>query len=470
MSPTPTVPVIVYRAEDYTNAGQLFTTAATEMATTHYAVHNVLGTLGGMAGDDSNGQTWAQNYDEAAGLAMKTSAQLGRAVAQLRNTIVTCAHDHESADAGAHHDNQPAPQPPTLLPDPTLGEDVPSAYKYGGGVGEPTGWSLVKKFLAVAWPDGHQDQLHSAGAAWKTASTDFHTIATEFPKAIELLGNQQSTEIQTATTTCNDRQTDINDLGDACQTLGELCEDYAHQLDDAHKQICDELDDLVLQTAGMEVVFAIGSVLGPEVEIGGNAAWAARIGKSATKISEIIGRVASRIAEVAKTLKPLAERLKTLFARVKKWVDDALARMFKKRGESLLNEHGMFSRDMARTSREVLASGDHLPLTPETIAEYAQKAGLDLSGVEVRIASSEDDIAYYDNYAQALASTKPGQIILAPSAFADEETLMRTLVHENCHIEQYAAGRINTLTMNDMEDEAYRVDAEFWDRYTNGGK
>jgi hypothetical protein len=133
----------------------------------------------------------------------------------------------------------------------------------------------------------------------------------------------------------------------------------------------------------------------------------------------------------------------------------------------------LFSRQGDRTNAEVLASGDHLPMTPDTIREFAHRAGVDLEGIDVNIANTPDDVRYYDSMrASASTGVSPDgriNINLAPSAFADEEGLMRNLVHERVHVDQYRDGRVGTGNTQELEDEAYRADEEFWRRYSSGG-
>jgi hypothetical protein len=133
----------------------------------------------------------------------------------------------------------------------------------------------------------------------------------------------------------------------------------------------------------------------------------------------------------------------------------------------------LFSRQTGRTNAEVLASGDHLPITPETIQEYARRAGVDLEGVDVNIANTPEDVRYYD-FMGGSASTGLGpdgriNVNLAPAAFADEESLMRNLVHERVHVDQHRDGRAGgTDSISELEDEAYDADEEFWRRYSRG--
>ncbi|MEV6135203.1 hypothetical protein AB0L63_03870 [Nocardia sp. NPDC051990] len=154
---------------------------------------------------------------------------------------------------------------------------------------------------------------------------------------------------------------------------------------------------------------------------------AGRIAIRARRITTFIGELATKLTKlVTNVVKPLAERLKPLFERVRNWVSAAKIKMtpFARR-DAVLTDGQLFSRMGPRTNQEVLESGNHLPMTQETIEEYARRAGVDLTGIRVDVASSADDVRYFD-YMEASASTAPGHIALAPSAFADEQTLCAT--------------------------------------------
>ncbi|WP_019929064.1 DUF4157 domain-containing protein [Nocardia sp. BMG111209] len=467
---TPTVPVIVHRADEYHSAGEIFGQIATDATITHSSLAAVLTNYAGMAGDDSVGRQWATSYDETADLAISTSAALAIACGQIRDLIIVGAHNHHVTETTADHRDLPAPAAPALTPEPCLPQSVPSAA--GHGIPEPFGWSIIRDAVGLTWPDGHQDQLHSAATAWHTASSDYRTLAGEIPSAVALLGNQQSPEIDTAVTTCRDRQTDLTALADACRALGDGCNTYAQHLDDAHRKILDELSEFAAETVAAETVFAVLTPFTASVsEWVGNTAMAARVAVKARRIATVITELATKAAEiVTDVIKPLAERLKPLLEKVRRWVDAVKTKFnpFARRA-AVMADGRLFSRMGSRTNREILDSGDHLPMTQQTIEEYARRAGVDLRGVRVDVAGSADDVRYFDTM-QASASTAPGHIALAPSAFADEETLMRNLVHERVHIDQYADGRVGSSVTRQLEDEAYTADEEFWNRYTAGSQ
>ena len=59
-----------------------------------------------------------------------------------------------------------------------------------------------------------------------------------------------------------------------------------------------------------------------------------------------------------------------------------------------------------------------------------------------------------------------GRIDLFPNAFIDEEQLMRTLVHEKCHVQQlkeYGKKYVLQENLNEMEKEAYSFEKEWYE-------
>ncbi|MFI5781461.1 hypothetical protein [Nocardia sp. NPDC051570] len=323
----PTVPLIVCRGDEYHSAGEVFGQMATDTLTTHSGLVTVLTNYAGMAGDDSVGAQWASSYNEAAQLAVSTSSKLTTSCGQVRDIILVSAYNHQVAETTAHLKDSPPPPPPQLLPDPCPPETVPSAA--GNGIPEPFGWSIIKDAVGMAWPDGHQDQLNAAAAAWYTTAGDYRTIAGQTPQAVELLRNQQSPEIDVAVQTCTDRQADLTALADVCQTLGDACGNYAHHLDEAHSQILHELRELAIETAAGEAAFAILiPFTGSLSEWIGNSALAARIATKARRIATIIAELAAKAAKiVTDAIKPLVERIKPLWERIRKWVAEARTKL-----------------------------------------------------------------------------------------------------------------------------------------------
>jgi hypothetical protein len=463
MSP-PTVPIIVCRGDEYHSAGEVFGQMSTDVTTTHGGLLSVLNAMAGMAGDDSVGQQWASSYDQAARAAIAMSSKLATACGQTRDLLVVGAYNHQVAETVADHRNAPLPPPPVLTPDPCLAETISSAA--GNGIPEPFGWSIIKDAVGFAWPDGDQDQLNAAGAAWHTASSDFRTIAGNAPSAVGLLKNQQSPEIDISVQTCTDRQNDLNSLADTCQTIGDACAAYAGYLDDAHQKILSELRELVIETAAWEAGAAILlPFTGTISEWVGNSAVGGRILMKARRIATIISGLTAKVAEiVTKTIAPLVGRITPLLEKVRVWVQAARTKYLGGTGTEL------FSRGGALTNQQVLEQGVGLPQTKETVEYYARLAGVDFHGGDVAIlttAKDGDTIRYLDMQG-AIARTDDLGIQLGPAAFQDPETLVRTLAHEAVHVKQYQDGAISSATAA-SEEEAYAAEDKFvetWKRNT----
>ncbi|RSN40761.1 hypothetical protein DMC64_33895 [Amycolatopsis sp. WAC 04197] len=131
----------------------------------------------------------------------------------------------------------------------------------------------------------------------------------------------------------------------------------------------------------------------------------------------------------------------------------------------------LFSRRAARSNRDIVDSGDGLPRTQETVARTAEAAGIDLTGVHVRLVESPEVIEYLDEVG-ACASTPPefaGKTIwLGPAGFADVETLVAVLAHEMTHVRQLRAGITPTeQTLERLEQEAEAAERPALERFRN---
>lgn len=326
MSPPPTVPLIVCRSGEYSSAGEVFGILESDAIETHSGLLTVLRANAGMAGSDTIGQEWSAAYDQAANSALQASAQLAAAAAQVRDLIVVGAYNHQAGESAADHNDVESPPPPAPTPPSCLPDEAPSAS--GDGIPEPFGWSIIKDAVGAMWPNGHQSELLAAQSAWSTTATNFHTLADTIPKAIDLLTNQQSEEIPGAIEAARTRQSDLTDLAAISAEIGTACGDYAHHLDEAHHQILEELKDLGLETAAVEIGLALlAPVTAGLSEYIGNTAWAARVAVKAARIASIIAGLATKARESARVVGVLADRVRALTAKVAKWVQEAAARL-----------------------------------------------------------------------------------------------------------------------------------------------
>lgn len=110
------------------------------------------------------------------------------------------------------------------------------------------------------------------------------------------------------------------------------------------------------------------------------------------------------------------------------------------------------------------------PMQLKHVRKICKEAGIDLTGIKVKIQRDKTliNLPY-------LASADPGQIgriDLFPMAFQNREELLRTIVHEKVHVEQYKkyGGRYVMENRGKFEDEAYKKEEEWYNNYIKGKK
>ncbi|QIS07948.1 hypothetical protein [Nocardia arthritidis] len=453
----PTFPVIVVRHEDYHSAGESLTAVRDNAVDVHGGLVTTLANYGGMAGTDKTGTDWAKSYDEAAGIALEASAKLVSAFGRTANLLAAGAYNHAAGEAASNPQTTAPPSPPNLSTEPSLALFHPSASGDSGP--EPFGWGLIKTVSDLAWPDGHQDQLRAAKSVWHSAATALVDATGPIPTAVGLLENQQSPEIASAIRTCNEMAVNADQLAGAYRAIGDACEQYAQHLDDAHSEILSELRKMLIETAAMEGVIQIGAFFTGGLSEAGNAGVLARIGIYAARIGRIITELGTKVLAIARRVGSLASTtLKVMTSKLGRWLEQAVAKIWRG-GETGLQ---LYSRSAVRTNVDVLTNGGHIPMTQEIILALAQKAGVDLSGVELHIVKDMEEARYLDfQDACGVTPAELGgrQIRFGPAAFTDEETLVATLAHEAKHVQQLRDQvRLGTDTIRGLEDEAYAAE------------
>ncbi len=286
-----------------------------------------LGDSGAMAGHDTGGQAWAEQYDRAAGPLLQTGCQVGEAMAQMANLLNASLSNHEGADyssrvygpqlgGGTPEDPDPDHWSETLsAPDP------PSAY---GGTGDEPGWWhwIAGHVAGLLWPDADTGQLRVAADAWKTAGQQVSLCSVHVESARGQISLQSSKEIPHAVAVCGKVSRNMTDLSTAYTQVGQACADYAQQVDEHHQQVEDELVSFVEWTVGIEVGGAVVGLLTAGIgEAAAQALEAAKVAEAAGKVITILNRLievarlaALRIGEVVARLGELTESLKSLLS------------------------------------------------------------------------------------------------------------------------------------------------------------
>ena len=103
-----------------------------------------------------------------------------------------------------------------------------------------------------------------------------------------------------------------------------------------------------------------------------------------------------------------------------------------------------------------------VPMQKRAVVQICRKYGVDISGLRIKIQRDEELIKYL--YAGSAAPDQVGRIDLFPNAFINEEQLLRTIIHEGCHVRQFK--KYSPVYVQEhrkeMEDVAYRYEDIFW--------
>ena len=102
-----------------------------------------------------------------------------------------------------------------------------------------------------------------------------------------------------------------------------------------------------------------------------------------------------------------------------------------------------------------------IPMQKRAVEHLAKKYGIKIDDLSIRIQREEAMLEM--PYLGSTDYDHIGRIDLFPNAFTDEETILRTIIHERCHVLQLRKyGKKYTQEhINEMEDMAYKYE-DFW--------
>ena len=102
-----------------------------------------------------------------------------------------------------------------------------------------------------------------------------------------------------------------------------------------------------------------------------------------------------------------------------------------------------------------------IPMQKRAVERLAKKYGIKIDDLSIRIQREEAMLEM--PYLGSTDYDHIGRIDLFPNAFTDEETILRTIIHERCHVLQLRKyGKKYTQEhINEMEDMAYKYE-DFW--------
>lgn len=255
-----------------------------------------------MAGGDTCGQTWAEQYDTAAAQALLAGSDLADAFARLGNLTNASLVNHEAADGGAMLTGGPTHAVDDGDHDPDhwtesvgLGSP-PSAF---GGTGDTPGWWhwLAGHLEGWFWPDADTGRLRSVGASWTKAADAMKVHESYAESAVSSLQVERSPEIETAAATLRTLKSHAADLSLACADLGTACQQYAQDVEDKHSETEHEVASFLEWTVGIEIGGAILGAL--TLGAGEGAAQIVEGAEAANAASKVLGVLRS-LLELAK--------------------------------------------------------------------------------------------------------------------------------------------------------------------------
>jgi hypothetical protein len=284
----------------------------------------------GMAGSDPGGVAWAASYDRAATVALQAGADLAGAVDRLAQMFAQTARNYEAADAASTADERRLVDS-AVSSLPRFGHPFglpvcvpPSAA--GGSGGGPPGWGLISGAIGHVWPNGHQDRLRGAAAAWAASAETLQRAGDDTVSAAQLAISDGLPEAPDMWTVCNSLADQLRRLAHVHRSLGTACEALAQHLDEVHAAVEGELESLLEWTGGIQAVGGLFSVLTLGIGEGPTqAVEAARIGATASRVAQLIERFSGLVRALAQSTAPIADRAMEVSARARVFLDAKLA-------------------------------------------------------------------------------------------------------------------------------------------------
>ena len=131
----------------------------------------------------------------------------------------------------------------------------------------------------------------------------------------------------------------------------------------------------------------------------------------------------------------------------------------------------MMARNLDRkTANTGTFSNLKVPMQKREVKRVCEKYGFDIKGLTIKIQRSETFLS--TNFYGSTDYNNIGRIDLFPNAFISEEELIKTIIHEKCHVKQLQKyGRKYCQEhLAEMEIEAYKVQEEVFEQLKKRGE
>lgn len=141
-------------------------------------------------------------------------------------------------------------------------------------------------------------------------------------------------------------------------------------------------------------------------------------------------------------------------AQAEKLEQNALERLTKPGQGDIINSEEILARRERNTG---VFSDLKMPMQIKTVKQIARKYGIDISGIRFKIQRGEEYLHTKLDYFGSTDYDNIGRVDLFPKAFADEEQLVRTMIHERLHVLQLRkyGKEYCRENLNLMERQAY---------------
>jgi hypothetical protein len=245
-----------------------------------------------MAGDDPGGQSWAESYDASAQEVLAATQQLVNGAYRTSTLLGRSATNYAEAEAAST--TGVASVPPAVLqrlPAEQYLGPAPPLTASGGGGDTPTGWSLISHTVGYVWPNGHQDRLHKAAAAWSESAETLHDAAAAVGRVSATFVRDALPEADDISAVCTGLHDRLLHLAEAHRALSTACTGLAHRLDHCHAEVTDALSELLVESAGIQIAGGLLSIVSFGIaEAPAQGVQAARIAAVAARVGHLIER------------------------------------------------------------------------------------------------------------------------------------------------------------------------------------
>lgn len=189
----------------------------------------------GMAGNDTFAHDFDARYSRGLQVAWKAFGSSVAALGGISLGLTTTANNYLKAD---HHSTtgRGTPPPAYLTPERVAQSITMAPPGSAVGPGQPG----LPGFLAKYWPNGHQDRLRAAAAAWMAAAKEVDGVGARLTTTIRDITDTGRRDAHAITdlwarvySPCNTR-TVLGGLAEMCRAMAGACESYAKAIDRAH--------------------------------------------------------------------------------------------------------------------------------------------------------------------------------------------------------------------------------------------